>query len=104
MNIDDVIKRFKSYHPITEEDKEAFECAIQCMQFTKDFLPLNATPDRMEHAINLLNSLEYAIDNVNRKQGFVYFTYDENKLKEFNAGPDRIAQAKANTERYLKRE
>ncbi len=66
MNIDDVIKRFKSYHPITEEDKEAFECAINCMEFTKDFLPLNATPERVEHALNLMNSLEYIFNNANK--------------------------------------
>lgn len=63
MSIENIINRFRSYHPITEEDKEAFECAIQCMEFTKDFLPLGATPDRMEHALNLLNSLEYALNN-----------------------------------------
>ena len=67
MNIEEVITRFKTYHPITEEDKEAFECAIQCMEFTKDFLPLNATPDRMKYALNLLNTLEYAMGNKNIK-------------------------------------
>ena len=60
MNIDEAIKKFSSYHPITMEDKAAFDIAIDCMKFTKDFLPLNATPERMEHALNLLNSLEYA--------------------------------------------
>lgn len=63
MNIDDAIIRFKKYHPITEEDKEAFECAISCMEFTRDFLPLDASPDRMEHALNLVNSLEYIFKN-----------------------------------------
>ena len=60
MNIDEAIKKFSSYHPLTIEDKDAFDMAIGCMKFTRDFLPLNATPERMEHALNLLNSLEYA--------------------------------------------
>lgn len=60
MNIDEAIKRFSSYHPITIEDKDAFNIAIDCMKFTRDFLPLNATPERMENALTLLNSLEYA--------------------------------------------
>ena len=104
MIIDEAINRLSSCSHITKEDEEVFRIAVDCMKFTRDFLPLGATPDRMEHAINLLNSLEHAIDNVNRKHGFVYFTYDEDKMKEFKAGPERIAQAKANTERYLKRE
>ena len=59
MNIDKAIDRLSNCHPITEEDKEVFECAVNCMEFARDFLPLNATPERMQHAINLLNSLEY---------------------------------------------
>ena len=60
MNINEAIERFSSYHPITREDKASFDTAIDCMKFTRDFLPLNATPERMEQALNLLNSLEYA--------------------------------------------
>ena len=60
MNIDETIKKFSSYHPITREDEDAFNIAIDCMKFTRDFLPLNATPERMKNALNLLNSLEYA--------------------------------------------
>lgn len=60
MNFDEIIYRFSNYHPITTEDKEAFDIAIDCIKFTKDFLPLNATPDRMRQAIDLLNSLENA--------------------------------------------
>ena len=60
MYIKEAIEKFSSYHPITEEDKEAFDIAIGCMKFTRDFLPLNVTSERMQQAINLLNSLEYA--------------------------------------------
>lgn len=63
MNIDNAINRLNSCHPITEEDKEVFELAVRCMEFTKDFLLLNATPERMKHALNLLNSFEYAFKN-----------------------------------------
>lgn len=66
MNIDDAIIRFKTYHAITKEDKEAFECAVNCMEFTKDFLPLNATADRMKHALNLMNALEYVFNNADK--------------------------------------
>lgn len=67
MSIDDAIIRFKSYHPITEEDKEAFECAVHAMEFTRDFIPLNASADRMKHALNLMNSLEYVFENCSRR-------------------------------------
>ena len=60
MNVDEAIKKFRSYHPITREDEDALDTAIDCMMFTRDFLPLNASPERMKQAINLLNSLEYA--------------------------------------------
>ena len=63
MDIYDAITRLKSYHYITEEDKEAFECAIHCMEFAKDFIPLGATPERMTHALNLVNSLQYIFSN-----------------------------------------
>lgn len=68
MRIDEAIDRFSSYHPITREDEDAFDTAIDCMKFTRDFFPLNATPERMEHALNLLNSLEYALRNVEVKE------------------------------------
>ena len=42
MYIDEVIKKFSGYHPITKEDEEVFNIAIDCMKFTRDFLPLNA--------------------------------------------------------------
>lgn len=60
MDINEAIKKFSSCHPITREDEDAFDIAIDCMKFTRDFLPLNATPERMKNALNLLNSLEYA--------------------------------------------
>ena len=60
MRIDEAIDRFKNHHPITREDKEAFELAVNCIQFTLDFLQLGATPERMRQAISLLNSLEDA--------------------------------------------
>ena len=102
MNINDAIDRLSNCHPITQEDEEVFRIAVDCMKFTRDFIELDATPDRMKHAISLLNSLEYAIENVNHQHGFVYFTYDEDKMKEFKAGPDRIAKAKENIKPYLK--
>lgn len=63
MNIDDAINRLNSCHPITREDKEIFELAVHCMEFAKDFLSLNATPERMRHALSILDSLEYAFKN-----------------------------------------
>ena len=68
MNIDNAINRFSNLHPITKEDQELFECAVDCMKFARDFLPLNASPDRMKHALNLLNSLEYVFSNVKSKE------------------------------------
>lgn len=70
MSIDEVIIRFQSYHPITKEDDEAFRIAVDCIKFTRDFLLLGATPERMEHALNLLNSLEYAMGDKNIKLTF----------------------------------
>lgn len=67
MNIDDVINRFSSCHPITKEDEEMFKYAVDCMKFTRDFLPLEASPERMKHALNLLNSLEYIFGNTKTK-------------------------------------
>ena len=63
MNIDDAINRLNSCHPITREDKEIFELAVHCMEFAKEFLSLNATPERMKYALSILDSLEYAFKN-----------------------------------------
>lgn len=63
MNINDAIDRLSNCHPITTEDKEAFELAVDCMKFARDFIPLSATPERMEHALNLLNALEYVLND-----------------------------------------
>ena len=104
MNINDAIQRLSDCHPITQEDDEMFKIAVDCMKFTRDFLPLDATPDRMKRAIDLLNSLEYAIEAVNHKSGYVYFTVDENKLKEFKAGSDRIAEAVERTKKYIRKD
>lgn len=68
MSFDDMINRLSNCHPITEEDKETFKCAVECMNFTKEFTALRATPDRMKHALYLLNALEYALKNNTRKQ------------------------------------
>lgn len=59
MNIDEAITLLSNSRPLTKEYEEAFRCAVDCMKFTQDFLPLGATPDRMKHALNLLNALEY---------------------------------------------
>lgn len=77
MVIDDVIERFCNYHPITEEDREAFQVAINCMRFARDFIPLGADPDKMRHAINLLNSLEYVFgDEETKAQLFALLSKD----------------------------
>ena len=68
MNIDEAIKKFSSYHPITREDEDAFDTAIDCMKFTRDFFPLNATPERMKHALNILNAMEYVFNNENVRE------------------------------------
>ena len=36
-----------------------------------DFVQLDATPERMKHAINLLNSLEYALSNTETKEKLI---------------------------------
>lgn len=63
MFIDDTIKRFGNYHPITQEDQEAFQCAVDCMKYARDFLPLGASPDRIKQALNLLDVVERALGN-----------------------------------------
>jgi hypothetical protein len=103
MIIDDAIERLSSCHPITEEDKETFECAVQCMQFIRDFLPLGATPERVKEALHLLNSLEYAMKNADRTGGRVYFTSDPGILKGSKANANRIAEAVKRTKKYIKR-
>lgn len=64
IGIDDAIEMLSHAHPITKEYEEAFRCAVECMKFTRDFLPLNATPERVKHALNLLNTLEYIAKEV----------------------------------------
>lgn len=59
IGIDNAIDILSQSHPVTQEYEEAFRIAVDCMKFTRDFFPLNATPERMEHALNLLNALEY---------------------------------------------
>lgn len=59
ISIDDAIEMLSHSHPITKEYEEAFRCAVDCMKFVRDFLPLKATPERMKHALHLLNALEY---------------------------------------------
>ena len=63
ISIDEAIEILAHSHPVTKEYEEVFKCAIECMRFTKDFLPLNATPERVEHALNLLNAIEYTMKN-----------------------------------------
>ena len=59
MSIEDAISRLKTYTPITEEDKATFEIAINALTFAKDFVGMNA--EKMKHAMNLMDSLEYII-------------------------------------------
>lgn len=59
MSIEDAISRLKTYTPITEEDKATFETAINALTFAKDFVGMNA--EKMKHAMNLMDSLEYII-------------------------------------------
>lgn len=90
MSIDNAIDRLKNCHPITKEDKEAFEYAVKCMEFTMDFLQLGATPERMKHAINLLNSLEYALSNTETKEELTLTSIIN---KKDNIIDDRIQKA-----------
>lgn len=61
ISIDDAIKFLSEATPIFEEHERVFKIAVDCMKFTRDFLPLNADPERMKHALNLLNALEYIL-------------------------------------------
>lgn len=63
MDMDKAIDRLENCHPIIKEDEEVFKLAVDCMKFAKDFVPMNATPERMKHALNLLNSYEYILNN-----------------------------------------
>lgn len=65
--VDDAINRLSKCTPITVEDRDAFDCAVDCMNFTNDFMPLCTDPEKMKHAINLLNSIEYAIADAETK-------------------------------------
>ena len=83
MHIDEAIKRFSDYHPITREDEEAFDIAIDCMRFTRDFLPLNATPERMKNALNILNAMEYVFNNEKiREEFFARINEELAKIKD----------------------
>lgn len=68
MNIDNAINRLSNCHPITKEDEEVFRCAIDCMKFTKDFLPLKATPERMKQALLILNVFEHMLNDEKIKE------------------------------------
>lgn len=68
IGIDGAIEMLSHAHPITKEYEEAFRCAVECMKFTRDFLPLNATPERMKHALNLLNAIEYITKQSNDRR------------------------------------
>ena len=59
MTLEEAINFLENAHWVTKEMEEAQRIAVDCMKFTRDFLPLKATPERMEHALNILNALEY---------------------------------------------
>lgn len=69
MSIEEAINRLCNARPVLKEDEETFRIAVDCMRFTADFLPLEATPERMKHALNLLNSIEYVAGNIMIKAG-----------------------------------
>lgn len=71
MNIDNAINRLSNCHPITKEDEEVFRCAVDCMKFTRDFLPLKATPERMEQALLILNVFEHILNDEKIKEIFL---------------------------------
>lgn len=71
MNIDNAINRLSNCHPITKEDEEVFRCAVDCMKFTRDFLPLKATPERMEQALLILNVFEHILNDEKIKETFL---------------------------------
>lgn len=59
MTLEEAIKFLENAHWVTKEMEEAQRIAVDCMRFTSGFMPLKATPERMEHALNILNALEY---------------------------------------------
>ena len=71
MNVDNAINRLSNCHPITKEDEEVFQCAIDCMKFTRDLLPLGATPERMEQALLILNVLEHILNDEKIKEALI---------------------------------
>ena len=71
MNIDNAINRLSNCHPITKEDEEVFRCAVDCMKFTRDFLPLKATPERMEQALLVLNIFEHMLNDEKIKEALL---------------------------------
>lgn len=71
MNIDNAINRLSNCHPITKEDEEVFRCAVDCMKFTRGFLPLKATPERMEQALLILNVFEHILNDEKIKETFL---------------------------------
>ena len=71
MGIDDAINRLSNCHPITKEDEDVFRCAVECMKFTKDFLPLKATPERMEQALLVLNIFEHMLNDEKIKEALL---------------------------------
>ena len=67
VSLDDAINRLSNCNPLTKEDEQIFSIAVECMKFTKEFLPLNASPERMREAINFLNAIEYILNNNDTK-------------------------------------
>lgn len=59
MTLERAIELLENAHWLTKEMEDAQRIAVDCMKFARDFLPLKATPERMEHALNVLNALEY---------------------------------------------
>lgn len=59
MTLERAIELLGNVHWPTDEMEEAQSLAVDCIKFTIDFLSLNATTEKMKHAINLLNALEY---------------------------------------------
>lgn len=63
IGVDEAIEMLSNSHPVTKEYTAAFCLAVECMKFTRDFLPLNATPERVKHALNLLNAIEHIVNH-----------------------------------------
>lgn len=71
MSIDDAINRLSNCHSITKEDEDVFRYAVECMKFTRDFLPLKATPERMEQALLVLNIFEHMLNDEKIKEALL---------------------------------